>query len=302
MTLKYYKIFVISLFSIALASTFIDHRYGYIPLVILSLIALPRFAGVISSFDLIDYLPAFVFISWTIVFVHGIILNGLSNAMENFPSMPLYMAYYSLLHSNVSRYNILYVINVMSIISFIYGAYLLADGLASGSFVTGFYNSLSDFRIEYAPFTIYLLFPIFGYIYSFLFFKNHNKEFSEEKYKFMIPSGFLGFMYVLISICIFIFVSMSKAFILSMALFFILSIFVCFINGGGNRLNAFILIILSLLILFFVFYNFADIIEFSYSGDEVSNSTRDEQLPKLLDELTFLGAGFGTLLLSLIHI
>jgi hypothetical protein len=289
---------VLCLFALTLGSSFFDHRYGYIPLGILSLIGFIKMGMVIKDLKIIDFIPILIFSSWLIVFAHGSLSNGILNASQNFPSLPLYMSYYAIFGVVLIRKKIQLLLKYISLIAFIYCLYLFLNALMAGSYILEYYSSISDFRIEYAPFAIFMLYQIFGYLYFLAYTKaKSDRELKSDAFMHF-DNKVINIIYVIAALILYIFISMSKAFILSALIVYLISLSAFYFNLSGNRIFIHALLFLTITFSSIVYILFGDIISYSFSVNEISNATRNQQLPMLMDELSFFGAGFGRVLNS----
>jgi hypothetical protein len=293
--LSVFLIFVLSI---------IDGRISYLAValfVVVGVIKIGFSPSVVGSRKLnsvqffVFILPLFVFFSWCYGVLVGL-LNGVevSYVFSNFAGLSLYVLFYIFYFSvdlDVSKKALFF----SAICSCIFGFYSVYDSFASVG-GGGELNQvgLAGIRTLYSATFLYVAPFLFVCLVRLFLQKKCGSGFKSD-----LKAGFwlliFGFTLVV--------PAMSKGFILVFVFMFIL----IFIEGYSSALrslvigkNLFIMTFLvflagTLLLLFTDFYN---VIFFSFSSGEGSNSVRSEQFDYLLSEWSFSGAGLGSSLIS----
>lgn len=240
-------------------------------------------------------LPLFIFFSWC----YGVLV-GLSNGVNvsyvfsNFAGLALYILFYIFYYSvriDVSKKALFF----SAICSCVFGVYSVFSAFASvGGGGEPDQVGLSGFRTLYSV--------TFLYVVPFLFLCL-LRLFLQDKSRVNLKSDLKAGIYFLLFGFTLVVPAMSKGFILIFILIFVL----VFIKGYALALrslvigkNLFVMTFVAALagILLLLFTDFYNVLLFSFSSGEGSNSIRSEQFDYLVSEWSFSGAGLGSSLLS----
>jgi len=272
---------------------------GYLLLGILSLYGIINFRFSINHSKKIFFLlPFFVFLSW----LYGILIalisdNKIEYIFSNFLGLLFYLAFYGLLASNFPIKKLLNIILVVACFYFLYGGYLLFESVIYGSYLISAAVSVSDYRVIYMAQTLYLVpFINVGLLRIAGILKNNDFYYPE----IYLPKWSTSTLFISLSVIVFIFLSMSKAFIGIVIVLIGLAVFLIVLKNFSDV--KFRPIIFLLLICTFIFYFISssefEILLFSFSNNESSNMVREDQFGAIINEFTFYGAGLGAVLNS----
>lgn len=158
-------------------------------------------------------------------------------------------------------------------------------------------SSLSELRSFYSAAAM-VLFPLFAISAASVFYKDWQKNTSTGNWITILLSNRWGFFVILILIVL---PSMSKGMMLSCFLLF----FFAYLFGLTSHMrHGFIpryfiaSVILIPVGLYFIPQFIFDILFFTFSSEEVSNSIRSDQASYLIDDFSTLGRGLGSSLAS----
>ncbi|AZD56206.1 hypothetical protein ACLBNB_22770 [Pseudomonas chlororaphis subsp. aurantiaca] len=291
----------LSLFLIFVLSI-VDGRISYLAValfVVSGLLKLGLSTSVVGARKLnsaqffIFIMPFFIFLSWCYGVLVGL-LNGVevSYVFSNFAGLSLYILFYIFYFSvdvDTSKKALFF----SAICSCVFGFYAVYDSFASVGGGELDQVGLAGVRTLYSA--------TFLYVAPFLFVCL-VRLFLEKKYGFGFRSDLKAGFGLLVFGFILVVPAMSKGFIL---VFVLMMVFV-FMAGYSSVLRSlvigknlffmtFLVLLAGALLLFTDFYN---IIFFSFSSGEGSNSIRSEQFDYLVSEWSFSGAGLGSSLKS----
>ncbi|MBF4555103.1 hypothetical protein H7698_03400 [Pseudomonas sp. p50] len=291
MFLSVFLIFALSIF---------DGRASYFGVALFLLVGVVQvcfFSSTISARKLnsqqffVFILPLFIFFSWCYGVVIGL-LNGVnvSYVFTNFAGLALYVIFYLFYFSvgiKVSKKALFFSAICSAGFAFysVYSAFAVVGGGGDSSGI-----GLADLRTLYSSAFLYVVPFLFICLVS-LFLQTDNKF------------GFSGYVRAFFWLAVFSFTlivpAMSKGFIL---VFLIMFMFI-FLAGYSSALrhlaigrNLFImtLVVIAVSIALLLFTNLYEVILFSFSSGEGSNSVRSEQFDYLVSEWNFTGAGLGS--------
>ncbi|MNK52166.1 hypothetical protein D3C87_710940 [compost metagenome] len=240
-------------------------------------------------------LPLFIFFSWCYGVILGL-LNGVSvgYVFTNFAGLSLYVLFYIFYYSvgiEVSKKALFY----SAICSCVFGFYAVYSSFASvGGGGDADQIGLGGLRTLYSSTFLYVVPFLFLSLVSLFVHRKSVWGYGSD-FKALVLLAVFGFTLIV--------PAMSKGFILVFLLMFIL----VFLEGYSSVLRSLtigknllvltflVLIVGVLLLLFTDVYN---VILFSFSSGEGSNSIRNEQFDYLVSEWSFSGAGLGSSLVS----
>lgn len=293
--LSVFLIFVLSI---------IDGRISYLAVALFVVVGVLRmgfFSSVVGARKLnsvqffVFILPLFVFLSWCYGVLVGL-LNGVdvSYVFSNFAGLSLYVLFYVFYFSvdfDVSKKALFF----SAVCSCVFGFYSVYNSFASvGGGGALSQVGLAGFRTLYSA--------TFLYVVPFLFVCL-VRLFLQREYDSSFKSDLKASLWLLIFGFTLVVPAMSKGFILVFVLMLILvfiegysSVLRCLVIGKNLFIMTFLVLLAgALLLLFTDFYN---VIFFSFSSGEGSNSVRSEQFDYLVSEWSFSGAGLGSSLIS----
>lgn len=158
-------------------------------------------------------------------------------------------------------------------------------------------NSLSDSRSFYST-GLVIIFPLFAT--SLAHFMLPRKLFFNDYDSAIIDSTKKIYFLMIVAFALIV-PAMSKGFILAVFMLIVylilISIFYLFKTGTITKVSIFALILLSSLFAY-LFFNYFDLIVYSFSSDEISNAKRSEQYNYLISDLSLAGHGLGAPLSS----
>lgn len=293
----------LSLFLI-FALTIIDGRLSYLAVALFcvaGVIKISFFSSLVgvrklsSAQFFVFIMPLFIFFSWCYGVIVGL-LNGVevSYVFANFAGLSLYILFYVFYFSvelEASKKALFF----SAICSCIFGFYAVYSSYASvggGGDVDEV--GIAGFRTLYSATFLYVV-PFLFICLVCLFLQKKN----DSVFKSDLKAGFwlliFGFTLVV--------PAMSKGFILVFILLFTL----IFIAGYSSAFRSMVigknLFVMSFLVLLagaalLLFTDIYNVIAFTFSSGESSNSTRSEQFGYLVSEWSLSGAGLGSSLMS----
>lgn len=297
------KKLALTLVFMCLLAPLINHRIGYIFLGLLSLMGLIYIGKIKIPNKLSDIfiliLPILIFLSWIYgVFVGLLRGNNIEYVFTNFIGLAFYLAFYGLLASKITSQQLIRCLFIAALIYFVYGTVLLGESLFFGGYFSILSaSSISDYRVLYLAPTIYFVpFIVLG----MLRLSGAINDASFSSWSTAFPIWITSKSFLLLLSVVFVLTSMSKSFI---AIIFIV-IFICIILALRNtcyKLRIRPVFFITMLLIATRLFMESDIFElliFSFSNSESSNSVRSEQYEFLIDELSFFGAGLGAVLKS----
>lgn len=243
----------------------------------------------------------YCWISLIFVWSYGVLVgllnsNPIEHVFRNFFGLVFYIAVFSLVYLKPKFTEMVNVIFFIFIIQLIIGTHM-SFGKIISLWDFNNINSMSDFRSGYSgAFTVGFIFLSVS-----LFYLTYKKEYL-DRYNFKyLNSNFKALLLFLFSSFLIIIPSFSKGFILSFSIytlfFFIIIIFSIFFNLKIHT-KSFIYLCSFIVISFCLFHFLGDVLIYSFSSEEESNSARNVQFGFLINELTFFGSGLGASLKS----
>ncbi|WP_125874985.1 hypothetical protein [Ectopseudomonas oleovorans] len=295
-SISFKNIFLFLFLSILVTSNqYIGGRYVYIFLgVIILLSVLMMFSRDFIRLEVrssrIVFLAGFILLSW----LYGIFLGAVRGVPEeyiftNFAGMPFYFLVFSFFLIKPDFDDVLKIWLLGFFVQVFLGSlsiYGHVDNIFSN--VADELNSISDLRSVYSV-GFAIAFPVLALTtYSLVT-------------SVTIPAmGVLGLKSALflwfLSLYLLIFPAMSKGFILASFIIvasIILSSVCRFMIVGRIPFRLFIISMLCCAFFSILVYNYFDLIVYTFSEQEGSNSIRSEQAAYIIDEITFFGAGLG---------
>lgn len=293
----------LSLFLI-FALSMIDGRISYLGVAIFVVVGgikiafAPSAVGArkLSSLQLFIFImPFFIFLSWCYGAFVGL-LNGVSVSyvFSNFAGLSLYILFYVFYFSvgfDVAK-KVLFLSAICSCVFAVYSVYDSFATVGGGGDLNQV--GLGGFRTLYST--------SFLYVVPFLFICL-VRVFLQNKYGSGFKSDLKDAFLVLLFGFTLIVPAMSKGFILIFVLLFVLVFLAGYFSVLRSLMigkNIFAMTFLVLLggVSLLVFTDFYDVILFSFSSGEGSNSIRSEQFDYLVSEWNLSGAGLGSSLMS----
>ncbi|VVP04600.1 hypothetical protein PS838_02998 [Pseudomonas fluorescens] len=286
------------------ALTIVDGRMSYLAVALFCVVAAIKIGFSSSSIGVrrlspaqffIFIMPLFIFFSWCYGVIVGL-LNGVevSYVFSNFAGLSLYVLFYIFyfsVHPETSKKALFF----SAICSCVFGLYSVYSSYASvGGGGDADQVGIAGFRTLYSATFLYVVpFLLVCLVCLFLQRKSGSALKSDLKAGFWLL--IFGFTLVV--------PAMSKGFILVFILLFML----VFIAGYSSVLRSMVigknLFVMTFLVLLagaalLLFTDIYNVIAFSFSSGESSNSTRSEQFGYLVSEWSFSGAGLGSSLMS----
>lgn len=244
-------------------------------------------------------LPLFVFLTW----VYGVLL-GLSNGVPveyvflNFAGMAVYLSFYIFffwMNAETSRKALF----LASLVVSVFAICSVAERVLGGGYmISG--DSISSGRVVFSGSFLYVVPFLFMYLLSLLPGECGTAGGGVKNFP---VGGFKGFIIFIVFSFTLLVPALSKGYIMVygmvLAIFFIAGALSALLTGRTNFVFVFIFLsFLIAVISVFLWTDFFDLIIFSLSSKEESNSIRSEQFGYLLDEWSFQGAGLGSSLMS----
>ena len=240
-------------------------------------------------------LPLFVFLSWCYGVLVGLSSGvNVSYVFSNFAGLALYILFYLFYYAvevDVSKKALFF----SAICSCAFGVYSVFVAFASvGGGGEADQVGLSGFRTLYSVTFLYVV-PFLFVCLLRLFLQDKESVGLSSDLKTCICLLLFGFTLVV--------PAMSKGFILIFILMFVL----VFMKGYALALRSLVigknLLVMTFLValagvLLLLFTDFFNVLLFSFSSGEGSNSIRSEQFDYLVSEWSFSGAGLGSSLMS----
>jgi hypothetical protein len=174
----------------------------------------------------------------------------------------------------------------------IYSFYQVTNFLLNGEHILSLANGLATLRIQYSPYYIYTAPFILIYLLNMNGYISNN----EINEKTRMNQSFIKKMFLIFFFSFALIVpSASKGLLLVYLLIVVLFLITCLIESNPKKI---ILFIITMTVLVLIFVKFSNVLEYSYSNSDESNSIRSEQAEFLLNEITFTGSGLGSTLVS----
>ncbi|EKO3387399.1 hypothetical protein OMA36_003704 [Vibrio fluvialis] len=249
----------------------------------------------------IDILPALIFIVW----LYGLILglfndNEPENVLRNFFGMSLYIVYYVFVIFSVSKKALFKTIFLSSVINIFYSliyfiSYWFLDGLSNQNI--DYQGGMSAIYRSYYSIGLLIHLPLISLILLYIF---------SDKKTCTLP--FLKRRFTQITLLILLVFSLvvttaSKGFFLALVvlgflLSLILSLRAVFSIKSHSGAVLFLITLLISIPVIISSTDLGDSISYSFSSSESSNSVRNIQREKILDEISVFGSGLGATLKS----
>lgn len=249
----------------------------------------------------IDILPALIFIVWLYGLILGLFNNNEpENVLRNFFGMSLYIVYYVFVIFSVSKKALFKTIFLSSVINIFYSliyfiSYWFLDGLSNQNI--DYQGGMSAIYRSYYSIGLLIHLPLISLILLYIF---------SDKKTCTLP--FLKRRFTQITLLILLVFSLvvttaSKGFFLALVvlgflLSLILSLRAVFSIKSHSGAVLFLITLLISIPVIISSTDLGDSISYSFSSSESSNSVRNIQREKILDEISVFGSGLGATLKS----
>lgn len=238
-----------------------------------------------------------ILLTWIFGVFRGLSLDvPLDFVFRNFFGMVVYCVLPILMIFSISVKMIIEIISYASIFVMAFMLYKLTIFVLNSPSLEQI-GSLSELRSFYSVAAM-VLFPLFAISAASVFYKDWQKNTSTANWITILLSNRWGFFVILILIVL---PSMSKGMMLSCFLLF----FFAYLFGLASHMrHGFIpryfiaLVILIPVGLYFIPQFIFDILYFTFSSEEESNSIRSDQANYLIDDFSTFGRGLGSSLAS----
>ncbi|ELE8120095.1 hypothetical protein RB980_002717 [Vibrio fluvialis] len=249
----------------------------------------------------IDILPALIFIVWLYGLILGLFNNNEpENVLRNFFGMSLYIVYYVFVIFSVSKKALFKTIFLSSVINIFYSliyfiSYWFLDGLSNQNI--DYQGGMSAIYRSYYSIGLLIHLPLISLILLYIF---------SDKKTCTLP--FLKRRFTQITLLILLVFSLvvttaSKGFFLALVILgfllsLILSLRAVFSIKSHSGAVLFLITLLISIPVIISSTDLGDSISYSFSSSESSNSVRNIQREKILDEISVFGSGLGATLRS----
>ncbi|EKO3550824.1 hypothetical protein I2712_003793 [Vibrio fluvialis] len=249
----------------------------------------------------IDILPALIFIVWLYGLILGLFNNNEpENVLRNFFGMSLYIVYYVFVIFSVSKKALFKTIFLSSVINIFYSliyfiSYWFLDGLSNQNI--DYQGGMSAIYRSYYSIGLLIHLPLISLILLYIF---------SDKKTCTLP--FLKRRFTQITLLILLVFSLvvttaSKGFFLALVILgfllsLILSLRAVFSIKSHSGAVLFLITLLISIPVIISSTDLGDSISYSFSSSESSNSVRNIQREKILDEISVFGSGLGATLKS----
>lgn len=239
----------------------------------------------------------FILISWG----YGVIVaieNGVESQfyLRNFFGLLLYGLFLIFIIVKPSVKPLLYAVLYASLIQICYGIESVIN-IDNTYALAGNIDGLSGLRSMYST-GYFSIFPLLTLSLSSLIFKYKKTYINTADFYWFDKYGIYLFVVAIFGLVV---PAMSKGFILAVALLLLFYFFVFLMRGLRShkvQKKAAILAIALLTLSCYLVIEYWEMIIYTFSSNERSNSVRSEQANYLISEFTFIGAGLGAALES----
>jgi hypothetical protein len=170
--------------------------------------------------------------------------NNIKYIFMNFLGLAFYPAFYGLLAAKIPIYKLLRVVLYAATIYFIYGGYLLLESVLFDKYLINAALSVSDYRVLYLAQTLYLV----PFISIGLLKISGVISLNEFYWRGLsLPAWSITNLFIISSLLIVVFLSMSKAFIGIIIILLVLTFLLALMKFlYGANLRPFIFIVLTM--------------------------------------------------------
>ncbi|EKO3932943.1 hypothetical protein GAW91_003601 [Vibrio fluvialis] len=249
----------------------------------------------------IDILPALIFIVWLYGLILGLLNNNEpENVLRNFFGMSLYIVYYVFVIFSVSKKALFKTILLSSLINIFYSliyfvSYWFLDGLSNQNI--DYQGGMSAIYRSYYSIGLLIHLPLISLILLYIFSDKKTCTLPFLKRRFTQITLLILLVFSLVG------TTASKGFFLALVILgFLLSLILSLRTVFSIKSHSgAVLFLITLLISIPVIISSTDLgdsISYSFSSSESSNSVRNIQREKILDEISVFGSGLGATLKS----